>query len=81
LKNTSLGPLWQGQRLDTSETNHAQAKSTNNQSVQELPCTYAYSPWTSANSGHKPVRSVPKTGQTYLVQQTTPPKPKCKRNA
>jgi hypothetical protein len=28
------------------------------------PCTYAYSPFTSANSGHKLVRPVPKTGQT-----------------
>jgi hypothetical protein len=28
------------------------------------PCTYASSPWTSANPGHKPVRLVPKTGQT-----------------
>jgi ribosomal protein S27E len=28
------------------------------------PCTYANSPWTSANPGHKSVRLVPKTGQT-----------------
>jgi hypothetical protein len=28
------------------------------------PYTYACSPWTSANSRHKPVRPVPKTGHT-----------------
>jgi hypothetical protein len=44
LKKTSLGPFRQGQRLDTSETNYAQAKSTNHQSIQQLPCTYASSP-------------------------------------
>jgi hypothetical protein len=40
------------------------------------PCTYACSPWTSANPGHKPVRLVSKTGQTGFTQQTTPPKAK-----
>jgi hypothetical protein len=41
-------------------------------------------PWTSANSGHKPIRPVPitgqagstKTGQADFTQQTTPPKVK-----
>jgi hypothetical protein len=37
LKKTSLEPFRQGQRLDTSETNHAQPNSTNHQSKQELP--------------------------------------------
>jgi hypothetical protein len=48
------------------------------------PYTYASSPWSSANSGHKPVRPVPitgqagstKTGQADFTQQTTPPKAK-----
>jgi hypothetical protein len=51
---------------------------------KSFPYTYANSPRTSANSGHKPVRPVPKTGQTGstktgqadFVQQTTPPKAK-----
>jgi hypothetical protein len=37
LKKTSVGPLRQGQRLDTSDTKPCQAKSTNHQSLQELP--------------------------------------------
>ena len=37
LKKTSLGPLRQGQRLDTSETKHAQAKSTNHQTKARKP--------------------------------------------
>jgi hypothetical protein len=37
LKNTSLGPLRQGQRLDTSETKHAQVKSTNHQPKARKP--------------------------------------------
>jgi hypothetical protein len=59
-----------------------------------FPCTNAYSPWTSANSRHKPVKPVPKTGQTGstkpvrpvtkigqidLIQQTTPPKAKMQK--
>jgi hypothetical protein len=63
----------------------------NHQRKQELPCTYAYSPWTGANPGHKLVRPVPKTGQTGstkpvrpvtkigqtdFIQQTTPSKAK-----
>jgi hypothetical protein len=37
LEETSLRPLRQGQRLDTSETKHAQAKSTNHQSKARKP--------------------------------------------
>jgi hypothetical protein len=53
LKKTSLGPLREGQYLDTSETKHAQAKSTNHQSKARKPqrappCTHASSPWTNA---------------------------------
>jgi hypothetical protein len=36
-KRTSLGPLRQGQRLDTSETKHAQAKSANHQTKTQTP--------------------------------------------
>jgi hypothetical protein len=37
LKKTSLGPLRQGQRLDTSETNYAEAKSANHQTKARKP--------------------------------------------
>jgi hypothetical protein len=37
LKKTSLGPLRQGQRLDTSETKHAQAKSVNHRIRARTP--------------------------------------------
>jgi hypothetical protein len=49
LKKTRLGPLRQGQRLDTSETKHSSSKerkppkqSTN--TTKSFPCTYASSP-------------------------------------
>jgi hypothetical protein len=61
------------------------------------PCTYASSPWTIANSGHKPVRPVPITGQAgstktgkigfqnrsgrFHTADYTPKSQKCKRNA
>jgi hypothetical protein len=49
LKKTSLGPLRQGQQVDTSETNKAQAKSANHQTktrttTKSSPCTRASSP-------------------------------------
>jgi hypothetical protein len=37
LKRTSLGPLRQGQQLDTSETKHAQAKSANHRNRARTP--------------------------------------------
>jgi hypothetical protein len=77
--------------------NHAQAKSTNHQSTQELSlhiCKLPLNkcqPWAQTGQAGsqnrsdrlpKPVRPVAKTGQTTLVQRTTPPKSKkCKRNA
>jgi hypothetical protein len=59
LKETSIGPLRQGQRLDTSQTNHAQAKRTNHQSKTQnhkelplhtckLPLNQCNSSWTNA---------------------------------
>jgi hypothetical protein len=54
LKKTSLGPLRQGQRLDTSETKPYSSKerkppiqSLNN--TKSSPCTYASSPWAKAH--------------------------------
>jgi hypothetical protein len=44
LKKTSLGHLRQGQRLNTSDTKHAQAKSTTTKEYKSSPCTYANSP-------------------------------------
>jgi hypothetical protein len=57
-------PLGKGNDSTHPRQNHAQEKSTNHQSIQELPLHICKLPWTSANSGHKPVRPVPKTGQT-----------------
>jgi hypothetical protein len=99
LKKTSLGPLRQAQRLDTSETKKTMLKqrAQTTKAHKSSPCTYASSPWTSANSGHKPVRPVPttgqagstKTGQTgfqnrlgrFHTADHTPKNQKCKRNA
>jgi hypothetical protein len=48
LKRTSLGPLRQGQRLDTSEANHAQAKranhQTNSRTTQRAPAAQMQAP-------------------------------------
>jgi hypothetical protein len=64
LKKTSLGPLRQGQRLDTSETKTMlKQRAPTTKAHKSSPCTEASSPWSSANSGHKPVRPVPITGQ------------------
>jgi hypothetical protein len=90
LKKTSLGPLRQGQRLDTSETKPRSSKEQKPQKHTRAPlhiCKLSPEqvPTLGTNrSGRfpKPVRPVAKTGQTALVQQTTPPKSqKCKRNA
>jgi hypothetical protein len=64
LKKTSLGPLRQGQRLDTSETKqnsskeHKLPKQSSN-TTKSSPCTYASSPlsqstlpWTNAAMQH-----------------------------
>jgi hypothetical protein len=53
LKKTSLGPLRQGQRPDTSETKQSSSKERklSNQSsktTRSSPCTHANSPWTKA---------------------------------
>jgi hypothetical protein len=65
MKKTSLEPLRQGQRLDTSETKLCSSKERKPpKHTRAPPCTYACSPWISANPGHKPIRPVPKTGQT-----------------
>jgi hypothetical protein len=48
--------------------NHARAKSTNHQRIQELPLHICMLPWTSAILGHKLVRPVPKTGQTGSIK-------------
>jgi hypothetical protein len=49
LKKTSLGPLRQGQRLNTSETKPCSRKerkppSQNSNTTKSSPCTYASSP-------------------------------------
>jgi hypothetical protein len=54
-RRTSLGPLRQGQRLDTSETKPCSSKERKppNQSSntpKSSPCTYANSPWAKAHS-------------------------------
>jgi hypothetical protein len=53
-RRTNLGPLRQGQRLDTSETKPCSSKehkppnqSSNN--TKSSPCTYASSPWAKAH--------------------------------
>jgi hypothetical protein len=53
LKKTSIGPLRQGQRLDTSETKQSSRKKRKppNQSLKnhkELPLNQCNSPWTKA---------------------------------
>jgi hypothetical protein len=97
LKKTSLGPLRQGQRLNTFETKPCSSKEHKPPKHTRAPCTYANSPLTSANLGHKPVRPVPITGQTsstktgqtgsqirsgrFRTADHTPKSQKCKRNA
>jgi hypothetical protein len=49
LKKTNLGPLRQGQRLDTFETKHGSSKERkppkqSSNTTQSSPCTYASSP-------------------------------------
>jgi hypothetical protein len=90
LKNTILGPLRKGQRLDTSETKPCSSKEHKPPKHTRAPPAYMQTPPKQVptlgtnRSGlfpklarpvpSKPVRLVPKTGQADLVQQTTPPK-------
>jgi hypothetical protein len=53
LKKTSLGPLMQGQRLDTSRTKLCSRKerkppNQNSKTTKSSPCAHARSPWTNA---------------------------------
>jgi hypothetical protein len=64
LKKTSLRNLRQGQWLDTPDKTMLKQRAQTTKAYKSFPCTYAYSPWTSANSRHRPVRPVPKTSQT-----------------
>jgi hypothetical protein len=53
LKKTSLGPLRQGQRLDTSETKQSSSKERkppkqSSKNHKELPLNQCTSPWTNA---------------------------------
>jgi hypothetical protein len=92
LKRTSLGPLRQGQRLDTSETKpfsskehkppkHTRAPPAHMQASPEQVPTLGTNlsgqfPKLVRSVPPKPVRPVPKTGQANFIQQTTPPKAK-----
>jgi hypothetical protein len=53
LKKTRLGPLRQGQRLDTYETKLCPSKehkppNQNSKTTKSSPCTHASSPWMNA---------------------------------
>jgi hypothetical protein len=55
LKKTSLGPLRQGQRLDTSETKLCSSKerkppNQSSKTTKSSPCTHASSLWTNATT-------------------------------
>jgi hypothetical protein len=92
LKRTSLGPLRQGQRLDTSETKPCSSKEHKPPKHTGAPPAHKQTPPEQVptlgtnRSGRfpkpvrsvppKPVRPVPKTGQADFTQQTTPPKAK-----
>jgi hypothetical protein len=90
MKKTSLGPLRQGQRLDTSETKPCSSKEHKPPKHTRAPPAHMQTPPEQVptlginRSGRfpkparlvppKPVRSIPKTGHADFVQQTTPPK-------
>jgi hypothetical protein len=90
LKKTSLGPLRQGQRLDTFETKpcsskehkppkHTIAHPAHMQTPPEQVPTQGTNrsgrfPKPVRPVPQKPVRPAPKTGQADLVQQITSPK-------
>jgi hypothetical protein len=75
LKKTSLGPLRQGQRLDTSETKQSSSKerkprdqSSNNH--KEIPLHTCNSPWTNATPPGWMHANHLKTGQLQQLQLT-----------
>jgi hypothetical protein len=89
LKKTSLGPLRQGQRLNTSETKPCSSKEHKPPKQTRAPPAHMQAPPEQVptlgtnRSGRfpkpvrpvppKPVRTVSKTGQADFTQQTTPP--------
>jgi hypothetical protein len=65
LKKTSLAPLRQGQRLDTSETKPCSSKEHKPPKHTRAPTAHMQTPPKQVPTlGTKPVRPVPKTGQT-----------------
>jgi hypothetical protein len=90
LKKTSLGPLRQGQRLDTSKTKLCSSKEHKPPKHTRAPPEHMQTPPKQVpNLGTnrlgrfpkpvrpvppKPVRPVLETGQANFTQQTTPPK-------
>jgi hypothetical protein len=92
LRKTSLGPLRQGQRLDTSETKPCSSKEHKPPKHARAPPAHMQAPPEQVptlgtnRSGRFPkpvrlvppklVRPVPKTGLADFKQQTTPPKAK-----
>jgi hypothetical protein len=92
LKKTSLGPLRQGQRLDTSETKLCSSKEHKPPKRTRAPLAHMHTPpeqvptldTNRSSRFPKPVRPVPQkpVRPVTKIGQTTPPKsPKCKRNA
>jgi hypothetical protein len=64
LKKTSLEPLRQGQQLDTSETKLCSSKEHEPPKHTGAPLHICILPLNKCQLGHKPVKPVPKTGQT-----------------
>jgi hypothetical protein len=73
LKKTSLGPLRQGQRLDTSETKQWSSKehkppNQSSKTTKSSPCTHASSPWTNATPpGRMHANHLKKTEQLHQL--------------
>jgi hypothetical protein len=77
LKKTSLGPLSQGQRLDTSETKPCSSKDHKPPKHTRTPSAHMQAPLEQVPTlGTNWSGRFPKTGQTGSTQQTTPPKAK-----
>jgi hypothetical protein len=85
LKKTNLGPLRQGQRLDTSETKPCSSKEHKPPKHTRAPPAQVPNLGTNRSGRFpklvrpvppKPVRPVLQTGQADFTQQTTPPKAK-----
>jgi hypothetical protein len=95
LKKTCLGPLRQGQRLDTSETKPCSSKEHKPPKHTRAPPAHMQAPPEQVpnlgtnRSGRfpkpvtpvppKPVRPILQTGQADFTQQTTPPKAKMQK--